>query len=428
MRGLYHAEVQKKLSWEIIILNVIKKLNMYMAICNTGVFCFHVVYSLKKGQGLMKVNVSQQQLSHGLSIVSRAVSSRSTLPVLSNILLATDEGRLRLSATNLELGITTWIGAQVEEEGSTTVPARTIVDLITALPNAPVQIKLDTTTQTLNVVSGTANTDIKCIDAQEFPPIPTPDLDDGIELNVAEFKENIQQVGFSASSDEARPILTGVLLTMEGNEMSMVATDGFRISVKKSTLSKTVPATISITVPARALGELARVADNVEESIIMVLPKSRGQVIFHLKDVEVVSQLIEGNFPDYRAIIPHTFKTRTELSTETLLKACKQAEIIAREGTNVAKVSINPTSESQSGTIELSAIAEQTGSSEIAVDASIDGVPLLIAFNVRYLREVLEIIKTANVSLETNAANTPAMIKMVGDDRFLHVIMPMHLG
>jgi DNA polymerase-3 subunit beta len=376
----------------------------------------------------MKLNVSQQQFAHGLGIVSRAVSSRSTLPVLSNILLATDDGRLRLSATNLELGITTWIGAQVEAEGSTTVPARTLVDLITALPNAPVQIALDTTTQTLNVVSGTANTEIKCIDAQEFPPIPTPDISTGIQLGVADFKENIQQVGFSASSDEARPILTGVLITMEGNEMTMVATDGFRISVKKSILSQPAPANISITVPARALGELARVAVNNDDSITMVLPPSRGQVIFHLKDVEVVSQLIEGNFPDYRAIIPHTFKTRTVLPTETLLKACKQAEIIAREGTNVARVSINPTSESQPGTVELSATAEQTGSSEIAVDASIDGVPLLIAFNVRYLREVLEVIKSANVSLETNAANTPAMVKMVGDDRFLHVIMPMHLG
>jgi DNA polymerase-3 subunit beta len=376
----------------------------------------------------MKLNVSQQQFAHGLGIVSRAVSSRSTLPVLSNILLATDEGRLRLSATNLELGITTWIGAQVEEEGSTTVPARTIVDLITALPNANVQLSLDTTTQTLNVVGGTSNTDIKCIDAQEFPPIPTPDLSTGIQLSVADFKENIQQVGFSASSDEARPILTGVLITMEGNELTLVATDGFRISVKKSILAQPAESNVSITVPARALGELARVAVNSEDTISMVLPPSRGQVIFHLKDVEVVSQLIEGNFPDYRAIIPHTFKTRTVLPTETLLKACKQAEIIAREGTNVARVSINPTSESQPGTVELSATAEQTGSSEIAVDASIDGVPLLIAFNVRYLREVLEVVKSANVSLETNAANTPAMIKMVGDDRFLHVIMPMHLG
>ncbi len=376
----------------------------------------------------MKLNVSQQQFAHGLGIVSRAVSSRSTLPVLSNILLTTDDGRLKLSATNLELGITTWIGAQVEDEGSITVPARTIVDLITALPNTAVQISLDSTTQTLNVVSGTSNTDIKCIDAQEFPPIPSPDLSSGIQLSVNDFKESIQQVGFSASSDEARPILTGVLITIEGSELTMVATDGFRISVKKSTLSQPASSNISVTVPARALGELARAAVNVDETITMVLPPSRGQVIFHLKDVEVVSQLIEGNFPDYRAIIPHTFKTRTVLPTETLLKACKQAEIIAREGTNVARVSINPTNDTQPGTLELSATAEQTGSSEIAVDASVDGIPLLIAFNVRYLREVLEVVKSPNVSLETNAANTPAMIKMVGDDRFLHVIMPMHLG
>ena len=168
--------------------------------------------------------------------VSRAVSPRSTLPVLANVLVATDEGRLRLSATNLELGISCWIGAQIVEEGSITVPARTIADLVSMLPNETVALTLNTKTQTLNVRCGSNSTDIKGIDAQEFPPMPVPELSEGVALNVADFKEMIQQVVFAASTDEARPVLQGVLMNVNGSEVLLAATDGFRISVRKASL------------------------------------------------------------------------------------------------------------------------------------------------------------------------------------------------
>lgn len=376
----------------------------------------------------MKASVSQPQLAHGLSIVSRAVAPRSTLPVLANVLIATDEGRLRLSATNLELGITCWIGARVEEEGSTTVPARTFVDMVSTMPNDQVSLSLNTRTQTLNVRCGALNTDIKGIDAQEFPPIPAPDFTDGVELNVVDFKEMIQQVAFAASTDEARPVLTGVLVSVSGSQISLAATDGFRISVRKAELASPAKQSISAIVPARALSELARIATDTEQTIAMICPPGRGQVIFHLKDIELVSQLIDGNFPPYDVIVPKSFKTRTILSTNQLLKACKQAEIIAREGTNVARMNIAPAGDMQPSQVEVTAQSEETGSSEAKIDATVDGVPLLIAFNVKFLREVLEVIKTPNVSVETNAANTPGMIRPVGDEHFIHVIMPMHLG
>jgi DNA polymerase-3 subunit beta len=377
----------------------------------------------------MKVIVKQQQLAHGLNVVSRAVSPRSTLPVLSNILVKTDEGRLRLSATNLELGITSWIGAKVKDEGAITVPARTFSDLISNLPNEEVTLTLNKQTRALNVVCGSSIADIKGIDAEEFPPIPSPDLSIGIPLNVENFKEMIQQVIFAASSDEARPVLTGVHLTTDGDQITMAATDGFRISLRSSVMAEAMDKKLNVIIPARALGELMRAAVNGDETILMIFPQDRGQVIFHMKDTELVSQLIDGNFPDYRAIIPQSFKTRTVLSTSGLLKACKQAEIIAREGTNVAKLDIQPQTEGgEVSVLEISAVSEQTGSSEITVDASIDGNPILVAFNVRFLREALEVIKTANVALETNAANTPGMIRPVGDNDFKHIIMPMHMN
>ena len=376
----------------------------------------------------MKVTVLQESLAHGLSIVSRAVSPRSTLPVLSNVLIASDDGRLRLSATNLELGITCWIGAKIEEEGSTTVPARTFVDLVGTLPQEQVSLNLATATQTLNVRCGSSNTDIKCIDAQEFPPLPAPEMEGAILLNVADFKDMISQVVLAASVDEARPVLMGVLVTVEKDAITMAAADGFRLSVRKGTLSQPALQPVTAIIPARALGELARVASDGNEVISMVMPKGRGQVVFRMKEVEVVSQLIDGTFPDYQQIIPRSYKSRTILSTPALLKACKQAEIFAREGSNVARLDIKSAGDLEPGAVEISAQSEETGSNETIVAATIDGVGLLIAFNVKYLREVLEVIKSPNVVLETSASNAPGVIRPVGDDNFLHVIMPMHLG
>jgi DNA polymerase-3 subunit beta len=376
----------------------------------------------------MKVTVLQENLTRGLSIVSRAVSPRSTLPVLANVLIATDEGRLRLSATNLEMGITCWIPARIEQEGSTTAPARTFGDLINTLPGDQVKLILDAQTQSLHGQGGSSNNDIKCIDAQEFPPLPVPDMEGAIQLNVVDFKEMIHQVAFAASTDEARPVLMGVLMLVEKDKVTMAAADGFRLSVRKATLSSPAPNPFSAIIPARALSELARIASDGEEMIYMVTPKGRGQVVFRVKDVELVSQLIDGAFPDYQQIIPRSYKSRTLVSTASLLKACKQAEIFAREGSNVARLDIKASNGATAGEVEMSATSEETGKNETIVEATVDGGGVLIAFNVKFLREVLEIIKSPNVALETSASNAPGVIRPVGDDDFLHVIMPMHLG
>ena len=376
----------------------------------------------------MRVSVLQENLAHGLSIVSRAVSPRSTLPVLANILVATDEGRLRLSATNLELGITCWIGAKIEEDGSTTVPARTFTDLVSTLPSDRMDMSLNVRTQTLNVRSSSSNTDIKCIDAQEFPPMPVPDMSEAIQINVADLKEMIQQVVFAASTDEARPVLTGVYLAAQDNRITMQAADGFRLSVRHAELTAPVPRPIKAIIPARALSELARVASDGNQMVSMVLMPNRGQVIFHMKDIELASQLIDGTYPDLEQVIPRATQTRTVLSSTQFLKACKQAEIFAREGSHIARIHITPGGSLQPGTVEISGQSEETGSNQTMLDASIEGSELTIAFNVRFLREILDVIHTPNVVLETNIDTTPGVLRPVGEDNFLHVIMPMHLG
>jgi len=376
----------------------------------------------------MKVTVLQENLAHGLNVVSRAVSPRSTLPVLGNILVATDEGRLRLSATNLEIGITCWIGAKIEEEGSTTVPARAFTDLVGTLTDKQVEMDLTVRTQSLNLRSGASTTDIKCIDSQEFPPMPAAEISDGLQVNVANLKEMIRQVVFAASTDDARLVLTGVLMKITDNHVTLATADGFRLSVREAELSSAVPTPVTAIIPGRALSELARIAGDKDESLTMILPPGRGQVIFRLRDVELVSQLIDGAFPEYEQIIPRGHDTRAVLSTNAFLKACKQAEIFAREGSYIARISINPGGELKPGIVEISGQSEETGHSQNVVDASIEGPPLLIAFNVRFLREVLDVIDTPNVALETSTNTSPGVIRPVGDNQFLHVIMPMHLG
>ncbi len=376
----------------------------------------------------MKVSCLQENLARGLGIVQRAVAMRSTLPVLSNVLVATEDGRLRLSATNLELGITCWIGAKVEEEGSTTVPARTFVDLVNTLPSDKVEMELTVRTQTLNVRCGPFNNDIKCIDAQEFPPQPSPDVDEGLTLSVEDLREMIAQVAFAASSDDARPVLTGVLLEVSDGEMTMAAADGFRLSVRSAHLSSPSGGSVSAIIPSRALTELARVLSDGEETVMMILPQDRGQVIFRGRDMELVSQIIEGAYPDYKSIIPSGFSTRTVVSANAFLKACKAADIFAREAAHSARVRVISGSKLEPGRLEISATAAETGSNETVVDATVEGEPIEIAFNVRFMVEVLSVIDTPNVALETSTASSPGVVRPVGRDDFLHVVMPMHLG
>jgi DNA polymerase-3 subunit beta len=289
-------------------------------------------------------------------------------------------------------------------------------------------MNLNVRTQSLNVRGGAFVNDVKCIDAQEFPIIPQADLSDGLNLNVADLREMIDQVVFTAATDDARPILTGVLVKVENNSVTFAATDGFRLSVRTAQLSARVPEPVTAIVPARALAELARVAGDQEEAAVMTMPPGRGQVIFHLKDVELVSQLIEGAFPDYNNIIPKSYATRTVMTTAAFLKACKAADIFARENAHTARFKVSPGGELQPGTVEITAQAAETGSNEAKLDATVEGNGVEIAFNVKYLVDVLNVLPTQNVALETNQSTSPGVLRPVGQDDLLYVVMPMRIG
>lgn len=376
----------------------------------------------------MKLSCLQENLAKGLSTVARAVSTRSTLPVLSNVLLATDHGRLKLSATNLEIVITCWIGAKVADGGAITVPARTLSDLVNALPAELIELTLEEQTQTLHLACARTEANIKGIDAQEFPLVPEPQADNQIRLDTAVLKQMISQVSFAAATDDTRPILTGVATHFEGNRITMAATDSFRLSTRTAEFPGFLAEPVDIIIPARALNEVARVASDDVETITLSMPAGRNQVIFNLGDAVVVSQLIDGNFPDFSRLIPDNYVTRTVMGTAEFLKACKTANIFARESSNTARVQVSPGNEIMPGYATIAATSAETGDNIAQVDASVDGEAIEIAFNVKYMTDVLSVMDTPQVALETRTAREPGILKPVGYDGFRHVIMPMHFG
>lgn len=374
----------------------------------------------------MKVSCLQENLAKGLSIVGRAVATRSTLPVLSNVLLATDQSRLKLSATNLEMGVNCWIGAKVEEEGTTTVPARLLSDFVNSLPPEPISMALNVRSQTLSLRCARYEANIKGIDAQEFPLILTLSEDNTINLDVATLRHMIELVAFSAATDESRPVLTGVLANLADSGLTMAAADGFRLSVARASLDQEMPQPITVIIPTRALQELARISAEEQEPIQMTISPNRNQVFFHMTDIDVVSQLVEGTFPDYEAIIPKASNTRTVVNTAEFLKAVQIASFFSRDS-NIVKLLIEAPNESSGGQVTISGTSAELGDNVSQLDAEVEGESTKIAFNAKYLADVLGVIDAAQVSLETTGSSSPGVIKPVGAEDFVHVIMPMHV-
>ncbi|NTU66129.1 MAG: DNA polymerase III subunit beta [Chloroflexi bacterium] len=376
----------------------------------------------------MKVSCLQENLAKGLSIVSRAVAARSTLPVLGNIYLGTDQGRLKLAATNLEIGITCWIGAKVEDEGATTVPARTFVDLVNALPQGTVDMDLAVRTQTLTVTSGRSTNNVKGVDAQEFPIIPKADEAEAIRIAPDVLRLMIDQVVFAAAADESRPILTGVYARFSGKNLTLAAADGFRLSVRTAQLDDGVDEPLEVIIPARALAELSRICSDQTDPISLMVTPQKSQILFHLTNIDLVSQLIDGKFPDYNAIVPKSSSTRTVFDTGLMLKACKAANVFAREAANIVRLSIVPGDEITPGHIKIGAQSAETGENAGDLDATISGNAMEIAFNVKYLIDLLNVAGAPQMTLETSSASQPGLLRPIGNDSFTHVIMPMHIG
>jgi DNA polymerase-3 subunit beta len=368
----------------------------------------------------VKLSVMQENLARGLGVVSRAVSNRSTLPVLANVLLRTEDGGLRLTTTNLEIGLIYWVPGKIEQDGATTVPARLLADLVSSLPGGA-KIELETgANETLHVSAGPFQSHVKGIDADEFPAIQTAGERPTTRIAQKVLRQALEETIFAAATDEARPILTGVLARFEGERLTLAAADNYRIAVKSLATLDPVPES-SVVVPARALAELVRVLADTDDPVDVVLAQARNQILFHVEGIDLVSRLIDGQFPNYQQVLPTSHATRAVLERDELLRAVRPAALIASSSANIVKLAIGANG---SAGVTVTANAD-VGDYSGDVEAEVDGDGTTIAFNARYLADVLTNVDAAQFALELNGPLSPGVFKPVGDDDYVHVVMPV---
>lgn len=373
----------------------------------------------------MKLSVLQENLSKGLSIASRSVASRAQLPVLSNILLTTDRGRLRLTATNLETGVNYWLGAKIGKEGTLSVPAKIFTEFVASLP--PEKITLAAQENSLKVSCGSCQASFVGLNASEFPAVPTLKGRPGITFDSYDLAGALSQVAFAAAQDEGNPVLTGVLFLIKDDQLLLVATDGYRLSLKKvkglKGISKIKEFKKGLLIPAKTLLEVGRIigeGDQEKKLGLAIAPKS-NQAIFVTPESEVISRLIEGEFPDFERIIPERGKTKTTVETELLRRAVKIAAIFARESANIIRFDLGKNG------LTLSANTAQVGENKSQVEAKVEGEKSQIAFNSRYLLDFLNSVQADLIKFEISGPLNPGVFSPADDKTYTHIIMPVRV-
>ncbi len=368
----------------------------------------------------MNLSVIQENLARGLTVVGHAVSSRSTLPVLANVLLRTEDAGLKLTATNLEIGITCWVPGKIETDGAITVPAKLFADIVNGLPpQERVDLELRGGDR-LFIRAGRFETTLRGIDADEFPAIPAAGERPTTRISQRVLRRALAEVTFAAASDEARPILTGVLTKFEGDRVTLAAADNYRIAITTIPSLDSVEET-SIVVPARSYAELARVLTDTDEPVELILSPQKNQILFHLEGTDVVSRLIDGQFPNYQQVLPATHATRVELDRDDLLKAVRLAAFIASSSANIVKLQVGPDGAPQ----VLVAAAAEVGENRGLVDAVIEGDGTTIAFNARYLGDVLQNVDADRFAIELNGPLSPGVFRPADGRDYTHVVMPV---
>ncbi len=366
----------------------------------------------------MKVVILQENLKKSLSFVGKSVSNKTQLPILSNILLETDAGRLKICSTNLETSISYWIGATIEEEGAVTIPARMFIEIISSFNEEKVELQTDK--QKLLIKSGESEASLAGIDAKEFPPLPKPGKKRDAFLSSPVLEKGIAFVTTAASTDESRPLLTGVRFVVKDKKTIMVATDGFRLSIKQ--LQQVAGIEEGFVVPARALTEVVRAAiEEKEENIEVFFSTDKNQIIFLLPHMQIATRLIEGVYPKYENIIPASFLTQTIFIKSELARAVKLAAVYARESANVVKITI------QNDKAIVSANMPQIGENKTSLTVKKEGEDGEIAFNVRFLLDLLSVFPEDEIVLETSGPLAPGVFKSTKDPSFLHIIMPVRV-
>lgn len=382
----------------------------------------------------MNATLTQENFAKALSYVAKAISSTPSIPVLANVLIEISKNQLKLSTTDLELGISTIIGADVKKEGKITVDARTLSEFVNSLNGGKLTLELKE--KLLEVRDKTNSAEFNIISAEEFPPLPEPGAKASFTVKSLAFAKAINQTVVSSASDDSRPVLTGVLFEANQKKLSMVGVDGFRLSKKVIGIKRTGSKEFSQIVPARALQELARITQDVceddpsagsgqEDEVSAFLLGEKNQILFKVKDVELSTRLIEGEFPDYKQIIPKEKKYKFSVDKEAFARTVKIVSIFARSAVgNKSRFEFMP----KKNTLKLSAQVADVGENESTVEVhGVEGDGLKTAFNTRFLSDVTSIVEGEELTFESNGVTAPGVFKDKEDKDFLHIIMPMRI-
>ncbi|MDC0047285.1 DNA polymerase III subunit beta [Chloroflexi bacterium] len=370
----------------------------------------------------MKLQCTQENLDKALSNISRAVSTRTTLPITQNVLLKATEGKLQLSATNLELALNTWIGADINTEGETTIPARLLTDLIKTFPNQNIDLSSDDQTNNINIKCGPFDSNLITQSSDEFPPIPElNDMTPHFTINSNDLLKLINSVIFSAAQDQSRPVLTGIKFSIQDNTLTMASADGFRLSIIHHKIEDKVD-DLDFIVPSKSLAELSRILPMIENPVNIFITSAANQVIFMMDNYQLTTTLTQGTFPDFNSLIPDNTTTQCSIPKSDFKSAVRSLGVLAKDGSGIIKIEID---EESNNKLLMSAKTDELGENSVVIPVTTSGKSSKIAFNSKYLSDVLDVIDTENVILEINGDSNPGLIKPTDDSQYTHIVMPM---
>jgi DNA polymerase III subunit beta len=373
----------------------------------------------------VNVSVLQDNLARAINSVIKAIESRPPLPVLGNILIDAMDSRLRLSASNLQMSIVVWVGAKVNTPGSITLPAKTLADLVGRLPKERIDLTLDDATSTMTVRCGKTVSNIKGIASTEYPPIKQSD-EEGIVLSGKALKSMILQTAFAAAKEDNRPILTGVYTQVDKDVLTLAAADGYRLAVRTARLDEPLPKKAEMVIPAVTMREVARLIEDENQAISISLPNKNNIVTFRLPNVDISSQILEGRFPDFAAIIPQSHSTQAVIDTQEWMKKCQTAEIFSRDDAHSGRLIVKPARNvGEDDEVIVSGRSAERGHADNSLIARVEGEAMDAHFDIRYLIEVLNVIEEDCVVFQSNGADSPGVIIPQGREDFVHVIMPL---
>ncbi|MBI5358188.1 DNA polymerase III subunit beta [Candidatus Amesbacteria bacterium] len=364
----------------------------------------------------MRISILQDSLASGVNLVSKYTSNKGQLPILANILITAEKTGVTLTATNLETGIRVNIGGKVDIEGSTTVSAKNFAEFISSLPLSSVELSFKD--EKLKIKSGSSQATLATIAATEFPIVPNLS-GEPIKIDGVLIKQIASEVAFAAAADESRPVLTGVRFAKTDKKLLVVATDGFRLSRKEILSTENFSLSTVLILPSHTIQDLSRVVE--EGEVNMYLMSQNNQVIFDTGKTQIISRILEGNFPDVDKIIPKEFRTQVTVDRSELLRAVRAASIFARESNNIVKFIIHNSS------LIIQATGGQTGESESSIEAEATGDELQISFNYKYVVDFLNSAGGESITMKFNESTTPAVFVPEKDESLIHLIMPVRI-